>query len=111
MTEMGMDLLTAAVRSLDEAVLADQPGERYTAAHVAALRAAAGLVSLQAILFFFDYYFVFPSKPEYEIAFAKNYDHAVATGVAGNFGDRSIRRHLVHPPLDVTRRTSTCPRR
>ena len=37
MTEMGMDLLTAAVRSLDEAVLADQPGARYTAAHVAAL--------------------------------------------------------------------------
>ena len=45
MTEMGMDLLTGAVRSLDEAVLADRPGERYTAAHVAALRAAAGLVS------------------------------------------------------------------
>lgn len=45
MTETGMELLLAAVRSLDEAVMAERAGARYTASHVAALRAAAGLVT------------------------------------------------------------------
>jgi hypothetical protein len=43
-----MELLLGAVRSLDEAVLAEHAGRRYVASHVAALRAAAGLVTARS---------------------------------------------------------------
>lgn len=42
------DLLSAAVRSLDVAITASRPSEKFVAAHLAALRAAAALLATQA---------------------------------------------------------------
>jgi hypothetical protein len=42
------DLLVAARRSLTEASIATTPGERYAAAHLAALRAAAAVLAAQS---------------------------------------------------------------
>jgi len=40
-----LDLLTAARRGLTEAMLESRPGERYAAAHLAALRGAAAVLA------------------------------------------------------------------
>ena len=42
---------------------------------------ASLLVALQATFFFYDYFLVFPGLPTYEIAYAKNFDRAIATGL------------------------------
>lgn len=43
--DAAVELLAAAQRSLDEAMLAGSPCERYAAAHLGALRAAAALLA------------------------------------------------------------------
>ncbi len=40
------------------------------------------LVAIQALVFTFDYFFVFPTDPDYELAYVKNMDRAISTGVA-----------------------------
>ena len=47
-TTASIDLLSNAVRSLDSAITAQRAGERYVAAHLAALRAAAALLAAHA---------------------------------------------------------------
>jgi len=47
LTRSSDDLLKSARRSLAEASLATTPGERYAAAHLAALRAAAAVLAAQ----------------------------------------------------------------
>jgi hypothetical protein len=48
LTHAGRDLLRTAVIALDDAYQATTPGERYVAAHVAALRAGAALLATRA---------------------------------------------------------------
>lgn len=40
------------------------------------------LVAIQAISFVYDYFFVFPTDPDYELAYVKNIDRAISTGAA-----------------------------
>jgi hypothetical protein len=47
-TNSSHDLVAAALRSLDVAITATRPAERFAAAHLAALRAAAALVAAHA---------------------------------------------------------------
>lgn len=47
-TNPSNDLLAAAMRSLDVAITAARPAEKFAAAHLAALRAAAALLATQA---------------------------------------------------------------
>ncbi len=42
----------------------------------------SALLGLQAILFAYDFFWVFPSVPEYESAYAKNFDRAISRGLA-----------------------------
>jgi len=44
-TVASIDLLAGALRSLDTAIIASRAGEKYVAAHLAALRAAAALLA------------------------------------------------------------------
>jgi hypothetical protein len=47
-TNASIDLLTSALRSLDEAILAQRAGEKYVTAHLAALSAGAALLAAHA---------------------------------------------------------------
>jgi len=47
-TVASIDLLSNALRSLDTAISAERAGEKYVAAHLAALRAAAALLASHA---------------------------------------------------------------
>ncbi len=47
-TVASIDLLSGALRSLDTAITASRAGEKYVAAHLAALRAAAALLAAYA---------------------------------------------------------------
>lgn len=47
-TTASIDLLSGALRSLDTAITSQRAGERYVAAHLAALRAAAALLAAHA---------------------------------------------------------------
>lgn len=48
MSDSSAELLAGALRSLDAAIVAARPGERYAAAHLAALRAAAAMLATSA---------------------------------------------------------------
>lgn len=72
-----MPVLVAAVVGLLRLMQALNPSSRRV------LTAGISfLIGLQAIVFSYDYFFVFPSLPEYESAFAKNFDRAIANGIA-----------------------------
>ena len=47
-TNASIDLLTSALRSLDEAIFAQRAGEKYVTAHLAALSAGAALLAAHA---------------------------------------------------------------
>lgn len=47
-TIASIDLLSSALRSLDNAIVASRASDKYVAAHLAALRAAAALLSVSA---------------------------------------------------------------
>jgi len=47
-TAASVDLLSSAIRSLDEAIVAQRAGEKYVTAHLAALSAAASLLASHA---------------------------------------------------------------
>ena len=47
-TIASIDLLSGALRSLDSAIVAERAGEKYVAAHLAAIRAAAALLAVHA---------------------------------------------------------------
>jgi hypothetical protein len=46
------------------------------------LTGVSALIVLQVLVFVYDYFWIFPALPEYESAFTKNYDRAIAQGVA-----------------------------
>jgi len=47
-TPVSIDLLSSALRSLDEAIVAQRAGEKYVTAHLSALSAAAALLAAHA---------------------------------------------------------------
>jgi hypothetical protein len=74
-----LPMLVASVYGLvrlAEAMRAAPPSRKFFVTGVSAL------VALQAILFTYDYFLVFPSVPEYESAYVKNIDRAIAQGLA-----------------------------
>lgn len=61
------------------------------------------LISVQSLVFLFDYFFVYPTSPDTEIAYFKGFDRAIRTGVGvAEPADEILVTNRIAPPYVLT---------